>query len=55
MYANSDFINNAIAETVDFIKLGILSELVPIGILSELVPKYFTKAVSDSTSVSAEC
>ena len=28
IYANSDFINNAIAKTVDFIKLGILPELV---------------------------
>ena len=27
-YANSDFINNAIPKTVDFIKLGILPELV---------------------------
>ena len=27
-YANSDFINNPIAKTVDFIKLGILSGLV---------------------------
>ena len=28
IYANSDFVNNAIAKTVDFIKLGIFPELV---------------------------
>lgn len=35
IYANNDFINNAITKTVGFIKLGILPE--------ELVGRWYTK------------